>query len=89
MPRFRQLNAGPRIARKSDGMIQCKPSPIASSGPLIYHSVDANIVIENLKQSKAVRTKVQLLMKRLPYGMSDFYKQNLEGYRNTTVKCCF
>lgn len=28
MPRFRQLNAGPRIAKKSDGMFKCKPSPI-------------------------------------------------------------
>lgn len=88
MPRFRQLNAGPRIARKSDGMIQCKPSPIASSSPLTNHSVDANMVIENLKQSKAVRTNVQLLMKRLPDGMSDLYKQNLERLRKTTVKCC-
>lgn len=61
MPRFRQLNAGPRIARKSDGMIQY-----------------ANMVIENLKQSKAVRINVQLLMKRLPDGMSDLYKQILE-----------
>ncbi|KAF6218224.1 hypothetical protein HO133_006185 [Letharia lupina] len=51
----------PRIARKSDGMIQY-----------------ANMVIENLKQSKAVRINVQLLMKRLPDGMSDLYKQILE-----------
>ncbi|KAF6236319.1 hypothetical protein HO173_005572 [Letharia columbiana] len=61
MPRFRQLNAGPRIARKSDGMIKCKPSPIASSSPLTHHSVDANMVIENLKQSKAATLEVALV----------------------------
>ena len=36
------------------------------------------MVIESLKQSKAVRTNVQQLMKRLPDGMNDLYKQKLQ-----------
>ena len=79
MPRFRQLNAGPRIVKKSDGMFKCKSSPsfffIFSTNRL----ADANMVIESLKQSKAVRTNPQHLMKRLPDGMNNLYKQKLQG----------
>ncbi|KAM0805820.1 hypothetical protein BDR22DRAFT_187859 [Usnea florida] len=39
----------------------------------------ASIVIENLKHSKAVRMNVQQLMKRLPDGMNDLYKQKLQS----------
>ena len=78
MPRFRGLNVGPRIAKKSDGMFKCKSPPIRSSNPFTNRSVDANIVIESLKQPKAVRTDVQQLMKRLPDGMNDLYKQKLQ-----------
>ena len=37
------------------------------------------MVIESLKQSKAVMTKPQQLMKRLPDGMNNLYKQKLQG----------
>ena len=79
MPRFRGLNVGPRIAKKSDGMFKCKSPPIRSSNPFTDRSVDANMVIESLKQSKAVRTNVQQLMKRLPDGMNNLYKQKLQN----------
>ena len=45
---------------------------------LTDHLADANMVIESLKQSKAVRTNVQKLMRRLPDGMNDFYMQKLQ-----------
>ena len=37
MPRFRQLNVGPKIAKKSEGMFKCKSSTAASSGALTNH----------------------------------------------------
>ena len=78
MPRFRELDVGRRIAERSDGMFRCASFPIAFSAPFTDDSTDANIVIESLKHSKALRTNVQQLMRRLPDGMNDLYKQKLQ-----------
>ena len=78
MPRFRGLDVGRRIAKKSDGMFRCAFLPTAFSFPFTDDSTDAKVVIESLKDSKAVRTNVQELMRRLPNGMNDLYKQKLQ-----------
>ena len=39
---------------------------------------DANIVIESLKHSKAMRTNEHQLIRRLPDGMNDLYKQKMQ-----------
>ena len=78
MPRFRELDVGRRIAKRSDGMFRCVSFPIAFRFAFTDISTDASIVIEGLKRSKAVRTNVQQLIKRLPDGMNDLYKQRLQ-----------
>ena len=77
MPRFRELE-GRRIAKRSDGIFRYMSSPIALCFTITDNLTDASIIIESPKRSKAVRTNVQQLIKRLPDGMNDLYKQKLQ-----------
>lgn len=78
MQRFQRFRAGPTIVEKSDGMFKCMFSPIASSYSFTDTSADANLVIESLKQPKALRTNPKQLMNHLPDGMNKLYRQKLQ-----------
>ena len=43
------------------------------------HAADASMVIDSLKQSKAIRTNPQKLIRHLPEGMNNLYKQSLRS----------
>ena len=86
MQRFQRFRAGPTIVEKSGGMFKCMFSPIASSYSLTDSSADANLVIESLKQPKALRTNPKQLMNRLPDGMNNLYRQKLQGLQEDDRK---